>query len=110
MTVGELLKYIEDHNIPHTATVVYQRIEDIYFENHGWYTIKKPSEAYYNAIQWNKDIDSGKYLDKEEYPNMTEEHLTKIEPQQLAQMKNEYVPVFSAVLYDLDHLYLDAHY
>ena len=34
LTVGELKKSLE--NIPDDTPVYYQRIEDIYFEKHGW--------------------------------------------------------------------------
>lgn len=41
LTVEQLLKFIEKHNIPLTAKVRLQRIEDVYFENNGWTTTKK---------------------------------------------------------------------
>jgi len=34
LTVGELKKIIK--NIPDDARVLYERIEDVYFQEHGW--------------------------------------------------------------------------
>ena len=37
LTVGELLKFIEKHNIPMDAPVLMQRVEDSYYEpGNGW--------------------------------------------------------------------------
>jgi len=36
LTVEQLLKFIFDHNIPPTAKILHQRIEDVYFEEHNW--------------------------------------------------------------------------
>lgn len=111
-TVGELLDFIEKYNIPRESKVFYQRIEDVYFEKHNWTTVKKEG---YNYLQhgkkWNDDIDSGKYLDKESYPDMKEEMLVKFTEGQLEELKEKYIPVFSPVKYkDDNNLYLDAHY
>ena len=50
-TVEKLLEFIEDNNIPPTAKILYQRIEDVYFEKHGWnnVVVLKPDE--YNVGQ-----------------------------------------------------------
>ena len=42
LTVGQLKRWIKEHKIPDDANVYYQRIEDVYFERHGWNTIKRP--------------------------------------------------------------------
>lgn len=36
LTVGELLKFIEDNNIPNDAKVLYERIENVYFDECDW--------------------------------------------------------------------------
>ena len=41
LTVGDLRKYLETHNPPDDAIVLVERVEDIYFEKHGWETTKK---------------------------------------------------------------------
>lgn len=40
LTVGQLRKAME--GLPDDAPVVYQRIEDVYFEKHGWETVDRP--------------------------------------------------------------------
>lgn len=41
LTVGQLRKAME--GLPDDAPVVYQRIEDFYFERHGWKTVDRRS-------------------------------------------------------------------
>lgn len=41
LTVGALRKAME--GLPDDAPVVYQRIEDVYFETHSWTTVARPS-------------------------------------------------------------------
>lgn len=36
LTVEQLLYFIAHHDIPLTAKILYQRIEDRYFEEHNW--------------------------------------------------------------------------
>lgn len=36
LTVGRLKKFLTDYNLPDGAKVVVQRVEDRYYENHGW--------------------------------------------------------------------------
>lgn len=40
LTVGQLKESLKDY--PDDALVVSQRIEDVYYEKHGWKTLKKP--------------------------------------------------------------------
>lgn len=118
-TVGQILRFIEKHNIPDDALILLQRVEDKYFEKsewngvkmNGWTTIKKEGEQYHYLTRWNNDVDSGKYLDKEEYPLMTEEYLKKATEEELENSKDQYYPCFSPVKYpNDDNIYLDAHY
>lgn len=44
LTVRELLKFIEEHNLDKNAKVCVQRIEDVYYEKHGWSTVKKKQD------------------------------------------------------------------
>ena len=41
LTVGQLKKQLEDY--PDDALVVAERVEDVYYEEHGWQTLKKPN-------------------------------------------------------------------
>ena len=40
LTVGRLKEYLEEY--PNDALVVCQRVEDRYYEQNGWQTLKKP--------------------------------------------------------------------
>lgn len=44
LTVGRLKEYLESY--PDDALVVSQRVEDSYYENHGWETLKRPDALY----------------------------------------------------------------
>ncbi len=44
LTVGELKKYLADY--PDDALVVVQRVEDVYYEERGWETLKQPDHLY----------------------------------------------------------------
>ncbi len=111
VNVGMLLDFISEHKIPRESKILIQRIEDVYFEKHGWTTIKKESENWHSAKMWNEEIESGKYLDKTKYPDMNSETLKKYTDIELESFKDEYIVVFSPVKYKNDNnLYLDAHY
>jgi hypothetical protein len=42
-TVGQLLDFIAEHNIPHDAKILVERIDDRYYAELGWRTYKKPN-------------------------------------------------------------------
>lgn len=39
LTIGELQDMIKRSGLPENTPVVYERIEDAYFENHNWHTV-----------------------------------------------------------------------
>lgn len=113
LTVGRLKEFLDEHNLPDDAIVMVQRIEDRYFENNNWSVYLKEGEEYHNAIKWNKDIDSKKYHNKNDYPNMKHpEKLKKFSKKELEEMKDQYFHLFCPVYYkdDKDILFLNAHY
>jgi len=55
LTVGELKKMIQD--MPDDALVYTERIHDVYFESHGWQTVKSPNYFHVQALHINKEID-----------------------------------------------------
>lgn len=113
LTVGRLLDFIEKFNIPRDAKVFYQRIEDSYFigNDPGWRVVKKEGEFYHMALKINADIDSGKYFDKDNYPDAKPELMKKFSEQDLLDFREEYIVAFSPVKYkDDNNLYIDAHY
>ena len=113
-TVGRLREFLAEHNLPDDAKVFIQRVEDFYFEENNWGTVKKEGWMYCSdkALIENAKP-GGKYHNKKEYPRMTEEHIQGILDMEahLDEAKDEYMPAFCPVKYkDDDNLYLDAHY
>ena len=50
LTVGQLKESLKDY--PDDALVVSQRVEDVYYEERGWETLKKPDHLY---PEWNHE-------------------------------------------------------
>jgi hypothetical protein len=110
-TVGQLLEFIEKHNIPMDAKIMIQRVEDVYFEKNGWKTVNKEGYWYHASKSFNDSIDSGELENKDEYPDVTEELLVKYTEEELENAKDKYYTCWCPVKYeDDDNLYLDAHY
>lgn len=129
-TVGQLLDFIEKNKIPKNAKILYQRIEDSYFEGSDisgmrskdgilppgskaapWDSVKKESMFYHQALEYNEGIaPGGKYHNKEQYPLMNAEERTSIPIEELEKLKDEFIVVSSPIKYkDDDNLYLTAH-
>lgn len=49
LTVGRLKEFLNKHNLPDTAKVVVQRVEDVYYEKHNWGVYLKEMEQYHPA-------------------------------------------------------------
>lgn len=112
ITVGDLLDFIEKHKIPREGKVLFQRIEDVYFEKHNWTTIDMPGDIYYSAKKFTDKAISGEFNNKEEYPNMDQDTIDKyIEMEkELDSFKEQYIIASSPVKHDNENLYIDAHY
>ena len=96
-TVGDLVDFIHKHNIPRTAKVLIQRVEDVYYENNGW----------------------GVYLKEGDYCNYLRrmnQHPDKIfhsTEKEIKQASEQYTPAWSPCLYKEDKndfLFIDLHY
>lgn len=114
-TVGDLMEFIYKNNIPRDGKILVQRVEDMYYQENHWSTVKRGGEGYHYALEHNKKIDSGEYLDKEQYPKIQEndEFLKKYTEEELHNCKDQYSPVWCPVFYskeDPNNLYLDLHY
>lgn len=114
LTVGRLLEFIKENNIPDDAPVMMQRIEDYYFEKGNWETHKKKGESYYNLLK-HKEKAFGEYLNKEMYPDMSEEmisYLQNITQEELDSNLYQYYQAWCPVRYrdEPNVLFLDAHY
>jgi hypothetical protein len=85
LTVGDLKKFIDENKLPDNAVVMIQRVEDVYYEKHGWGQYLKAGNG------------ARKYFYSDEYIEETME---------------KYHPAFSCVQYkdDKDILFIDLHY
>lgn len=137
LTVKRLKEFLEEHkDISDDAIVVVERVEDAYYEGIDvsgftgqledgsfgvlpegskateWGVYLKPGEAHWHAMKQNEKIDSGEYLNKDQYPDIKPEHLIKTTEEELEKLKTQYHPVFCCVKRtdDLDILFLDLHY
>jgi hypothetical protein len=113
LTVGRLLEFIKENNIPEDAIVVSQRVEDIYFETHSWGVYQKEGEHTHWMRNMNGKIDSGVFDDKEKFPMITEEMKKKFTEDDINEAMDQYHPVWSPVLHKDDKddiLFLDLHY
>jgi hypothetical protein len=112
LTVGKLKKFIEEHNLPDDAPVLIERIEDVYFEKHNWSVYLKEGESFDYLKKFNEDIESGKYLDKEQYPKIKPENLILSTEEELTEAKDQYFHTHCCVFYkdDPDILFITSHY
>lgn len=107
MTVQELREVIS--NLPDDGEVYVQRIEDK-FEKNGWTIKPMKGEWWHYLDNWNSAIDSGKYLDKEAYPNMKPEMLVKATEDQFEDAMEQYIKTHCCINYDGKNLYITSHY
>ncbi len=112
LTVGKLKEFLYKYNLPANAPVMIQRVEDAYYERHGWGVYLKEGWFTHQYKERNAKIASGEYLNKEEYPNLTEENLIPSTEEEIKQSMEQYTPAFSCVGYrdDKDMLFIDLHY
>lgn len=111
MTVGMLLDFIEKNNIPRDAKVLYQRIEDVYFEEYNWRTYNKPGYWHDSMVRTNEKIDSGEFYDKDQYPDLEDPEVLRTSDEDLERMKDKYIVAWSPVYHaDEKHLFIDGHY
>lgn len=113
MTVGALKKFIEKHEVPDDALVVVQRVEDFYYEDHGWKVYLKEAEHSNWMKSYNDALDRGEFDDKEKYPDFKDEMRKKFTEEQIIEASSQYHPAWCPVLYEDDGkeiLFLDLHY
>jgi len=112
LTVGRLKEFLNENKLPDDAVVVIQRVEDIYYDNHHWGVYLKNGRSSKNAEQWNKDIESGKYLNKDQFSKIKEENLVPYTEEQIKELMEQYHPAWCCVNYedDTDVLFIDLHY
>lgn len=114
MTVGSLKKFIEEHKVPDNARVMIQRVEDVYYEKHGWGVLLKEGECWWNCKIFNDKMKKEIKLRKSK-KHKTQYSKIKDPKKYIAQltddMKEQYHPAWSCVGYkDKDFLFIDLHY
>ena len=111
LTVGNLIEFIKNNNIPNDAIIVAQRVEDVYYEKHNWGVYLKEGDISKMLRGFNESIDSGEFQKK--YSDMPEDIKKKFTEEDILESMDEYHPILSPVLYKEDKneiLFLDLHY
>jgi hypothetical protein len=115
ITVGKLKEFINKNNIPDTAKIVVERVEDYYYDNGGWGTLKQKGELWWNQHNLNhrmlEEIELRKSGEKGEY-GMDDPSIYIMDEKDMEELYVEYTPVWCPVFYDKDDniLFLDMHY
>lgn len=68
LTIGDLKKFIEKHDLPDDAIILVERVHDIYFEKHNWETVKKEVDVW-ETHEYIEAFCACKYEDKNLYIN-----------------------------------------
>jgi hypothetical protein len=109
LNVGQLKEFLIKNNVPDSAKVLSQRIEDTYYDNNSWSTVKKKGERWHYFNDLNKKCE-GEFLDKEQYPLIDDVNKYKTDEKTLNEAKEEFSPVWCCVKYENDdNLYLHLH-
>ncbi len=111
LTVGELKKYLVEHDIPDDAMVLVQRVEDVYFEDHYWGVYLKEGEEAYHCRKWNENIKDKRYL--KDHPGL-KNMMTPFSEEAIREAHEQYHPVRCCVTYvddkdNNDFLFMDLH-
>jgi hypothetical protein len=135
MTVQDLLDFIKERDIPMTAKVMIQRVEDKYFDgvdisgmtdpdgnvypsgtrSTGWGVFLKKGYAYYEAeqinINLNAEIDRRIKGEEPNYPKIENPAKMLVDLND-TDLLEQYHPAFCPVFYDddTDLLFIDLHY
>lgn len=113
-TVGDLLDFIEKHNIPRSGKILVERVEDVYYEKNNWSTYLKEGEHFHSILRMNKkmqdEINRREKGLEPEYDKLDDPNKFIYKPTD--QDKTQYTPIWSAVKYENEdkHLLLDMHY
>lgn len=116
LTVGQLKKDIETYGISDDAHVMVQRVEDVYYNTHGWGVLLKKGEHYHNVLRMNEnmreEIARRERGEEPEYPRIENPSNYICEDEKLLdEISEQYHPAWCVVGYkDKDFLFLDLHY
>ncbi len=113
MSVGDLRKFLAEHSeLPDDAKVLVQRIEDVYYEKHGWGVVLKEGEHYHSAKELNIRMEEEiKRRKNGEHPKYGMEDPAKYIHELDIDLMEQYHPAWCCVKYkDDNNLYIDLHY
>ena len=113
LTVGKLKKFLEEHpELPDDANVLIQRVEDRYYEEHGWGVVLKEGDHYHMYKEQNYRMNEEiKRRKNGEHPKYEMEDPSKFIVELDDTMKDQYHPGWCCLKYkDDDNLYIDLHY
>ena len=96
MTIKELREAIA--HLPDDGEVYVERIEDVYFEDHGWSVKRMKGEMYHHALRFNEWVRKGKVKGKLQTP------------EEIDEFQDQYMDIFCAINFDGKNLYLTSHY
>ena len=115
LTVGQLREFLENNkNIPDDAKVLVQRVEDVYYEKHGWGVVLKEGEHYHSHLEMNKNMREEierRARGEEPHYAIDDPNEAIMSDEDLEMIKEQYHPAWCCVKYKEDkHLYIDLHY
>jgi hypothetical protein len=108
-----LKKFLEEHpELPDDANVLIQRVEDRYYEEHGWGVVLKEGDHYHMYKEQNYRMNEEiKRRKNGEHPKYEMEDPSKFIVELDDTMKDQYHPGWCCLKYkDDDNLYIDLHY
>lgn len=114
LTVGSLKKSIEESGLPDDAFVLTERVEDVYYERHGWSVYLKEGHHFHSVLSMNekmrKEIERREKGFEPEYPGIEDpnEHICEDE-NFLNEMKDQYTPAWCSFS-DEGFLFINLHY
>jgi len=117
LTVGDLKRHITKNEIPDSAPVLIERVEDTYYERNNWGVLLKGGYHYHQILKDNErtrqEIERRARGEEPHYPGIKDSDLAIIDRQEiLDEFKNQYTPSWSCVKYEDEDsiLFIDLHY
>ena len=113
MSVGDLRKFLAEHpELPDNSKVLVQRVEDVYYEKHGWGVVLKKGLHYHSFKENNARMEEEiKRRKNGEQPKYDMEDPTKYISELDNDLMEQYHPAWCCLMYkDDNNLYIDLHY
>lgn len=110
LTVGELLKFIREHNLPQDGKVLVERVEDVYFEKRNWKTVDVEGYQYVLAMERKNKAKNGGFDNKEQYPKLSEEAIKAMAEEDIAYTKEQFIISHATGKYGENNLLICCHY